>query len=149
MAIWQYTLELIRKEDLDIIGDDIGTEAYNGFDFWQAGAGYTSEYFTPITQLLPQGESWSKNIKLYGNEDSTCIELIVEDSKIVEVVIRLDFRNDYSKLLNEIIEFCTFNSLLLLDEEHNILPLNETSIGYQIKNSPQYSRLQTLSNKAD
>ncbi|XHR97340.1 hypothetical protein ACFJIV_12185 [Mucilaginibacter sp. UC70_90] len=149
MAIWQYTIEMIPKEDLDIIGDNIGTEAYNKFNFWQAGGGYTSEYFTPITKLLPMGESWSKNIKLYGNEDSTCIKLIVENNKIAEVIIRLDFRNDYSKLLSEIVEFCSFNSLLLLDEEQNILPLNETGIGYQIKSSPQYIRLQKLSNKTD
>jgi hypothetical protein len=148
MAIWQYTLELIPKGDLDIIGNDIGTENYNKFVFWKDG-NYDCKYFVPITQLLPEGESWSKHIKLYGSEDSTCIKLIIEDGKIVEVVIRLDFRNDYSKLLSQIIEFCSLNSLVLLDEEHNILPLNETSIVYLIKSSTQYSKLLGLGDGMD
>jgi hypothetical protein len=148
MAIWQYTFELIPKEDLSLLSDNIELESYSKFNFWEGG-GLDFEYFTPITQLLPMGKSWHKDIRIYGNEDSNCIKLVTENNKIVEVIIRIDFRSDYSNLLSTIIEFCKFNSLVLLDERFTVMSLNEINIDYVIKSSSQYIKLKEGYNKKD
>lgn len=150
MAIWQYTFELIPKDDLEIIGlgNYKGEVDYNNIRFWRNGD-YEVGYFDTLTGLLSKGKSWSNDIVLYGNEEKTCIKFLIEDDKISEVVIRIDFREDYSKLLSEIIEFCGLHALLLLDEEHNVLPLNQTSIISLIKNSIQYIHLQNLMKNED
>lgn len=146
MAIWQYTFIVIPKEDLSKLksGSRIDINDYNNFEFWKE-ANYKTSFFRPLTDILPRQISWHKDILLFGSEDSNCVKLIMESDQVVEVEIRLDFRSNYSLLLNNLIEFCLYNSLSLLDEELNEIPLNSITIKNTIENSPQYLKFKELS----
>ena len=138
MAIWQYTIELIPKETLLELGntDSITLDDYENFDFWK-DYDYEIKFFDSLTVELKRGKSWSDEIILYGDSESTCINFFMEADKIVGVDVRIDFRDDYSGVLNSVIEFCNLNGFVILDNL-KILDLNATFIIHHIENSEQF-----------
>lgn len=138
MAIWQYTFEIIPKTILDELGvtDQIKSDLYDRCNFWE-NYGCEIKFFESILFNLNRGKSWSDEIITYGNEESACIKFIMEDNKVANVIVRLDFRNDYSAILNHIINFCYLNSLAIL-EDLRVIPLNSTIIVDRIENSEQF-----------
>lgn len=149
MALWQYTFKLIPKVDLEELGVStcLSDEVYGDFAFWSNG-NYTLRFFEPLTEILESKTSWSKDIKLFGTEESNCIEIFMDNDKISEVTVRVDYQTDYTSLLNRLIEFCSLNSIALLGEENNVLYLNATGITHVILSSPQYKKLNELKNES-
>jgi hypothetical protein len=142
MAIWQYTFKVVPQSDLKELGviTHLLDEDYNNFIFWR-NEHYGVKFFKRLTTILESKPSWSKDIKLYGTEESNCIEIFMDDNVISELTVRIDYRTNYSDLLNQLVEFCTMNSLALIDEDNEVLQLNATSIVYVIQNSSQYKKL--------
>lgn len=91
MAVWQVDFSVIDKNktgnDEDICYWE--KEPVNAYD---------------IT-FLNKCESWSKDIIQYGDLQETCIELLVEDERIVEINVRLDLRSLTKELLMNVIEY--------------------------------------------
>ena len=91
MAIWQVDFSVIDKNkknnDKDICYWE--KEPINAFD---------------IT-FLNKYESWSRDIIQYGDLQKTCIELLVENERIVEINVRLDLRTLTKELLMNVIEY--------------------------------------------
>lgn len=148
MAIWQYRFRLVPNSDLKelsvtahLLDDD-----YDNFAFWRNG-NYKIDFFEGLTSVLKSKASWSKEIKLYGTEDSNCIEIFIDSNTISEVTVRIDYLSNYQELLSRLIEFCLLNSLALIGEDNKVLHLNATSIIYVIQNSPQYHKLTELKDK--
>jgi hypothetical protein len=83
MAIWQYTFEIIPNEILPGSGapGSITAEYYDSCDFWEK---FNSEveFFDSLTAELKPGKSWSDEIVLYGDSESTCIRLFLENDKV-------------------------------------------------------------------
>ncbi len=142
MAIWQYTFKIIPRSDLKELGaiTYLLNEDYNNFNFWRNG-NYTVDFFEQLTSILQSKPSWSKDIKLYGTEESNCIEIFMDDSFLSEVTVRIDYQSNYTNLLNCLLEFCVLNSLALIGENGEVLHLNATSIVLAIQNSSQYKML--------
>lgn len=145
MAIWQYTFRVVPKFDLKELGviTHLLDKDYNNFTFWRNG-NYAPDFFKQLTTILESKPSWSKDIKLYGTEESNCVEIFMDDNFISEVTVRIDYRSNYIDLLNWLIEFCTLNSLALIDEDNEVLQNNATSIVFAIQNSSQYKKLMEL-----
>ena len=91
MAIWQVSFNAIDKDkknnDEDIFYWD--KEPINVYD---------------IT-FLKKCDSWTNDIKQYGDLQETCIELLEENGKIVEVSVRLDLRTLTKDLLIHILDY--------------------------------------------
>lgn len=121
----------------------IDEKYYFETNFW--GNEYKSDYFETLDKILPKRRSWSNDIIYFGQEDSNVLKVIIENNKVVEVILRIDFRTDYLFLLNEILEFCRLRGFILLDENLNIMPFNSSIIIRTIENSPQYNKLKELS----
>jgi hypothetical protein len=149
MALWQYTFRLIPKVDLEELGVStcISNEVLDDFVSWSNG-NYTLAFFKPLTAILESNKIWCENINLFGTEDSNCIEIFMDNGKVVEVTVRLDYQTEYTPLLHQLIEFCSLNSIVLLDEENNVLYLNTTKITQVILSSPQYKKLNNLKSKS-
>lgn len=79
-------------------------------------------FFEEVNSFLPQGKSWHKNLKIYGDLASNCFEILFDDeNRIVSVSFRIDFTSDYKIILNKIIKLCIRKKLLILDECLNII----------------------------
>jgi len=145
MAIWQYTFEVVPMECVSGMESStfVDMDQYNSSDFWK-DRNCKTIWFEPLTQTLSLVSSWSKNLMVYGDEESTCIKLIVEGSEVAEVIVRIDYREEYSEFISTLIDFCVLNSLALLDEEYHVVPLNTVAIKALIENSPQYNKLKQM-----
>lgn len=148
MALWQYhchvvpnvdllseRLKVLKNED-DLFEDDILWNEYLA----------PKSLFNPIDNLLKRSQSWSKNIDLYGHQQHTCIE-VFGVKNIESVSFRIDFTGDYANLLREVIEFCIYKGLAILDDQCSILPMNALSIKLLIESSDQYRKLYRLASK--
>lgn len=146
MALWQYhcylvpnidflseRLKYLKKED-DLLEDDILWNEYQS----------SKSLFNPLNHLLEKSQSWSKDIELYGHQEHNCIEILSQGEKVVSVSFRIDFTNDYTDLLEQIIEFCICKGLAILDDHCNILPMNVLSIKSLIESSDQYRKSHRL-----
>lgn len=133
MAIWQYDLFLIPdKETSNIKLDEEGF-----IDDEKLWSKYSDKIrsIELIKKYLPESESWSDSLRIYGNIDSNCLEIYYNKEKINSISFRIDFRTDYNLILNNIIKFCKINNLSLIDEELKILPLDESEIIKKIAKS--------------
>ncbi|MGE0567640.1 MAG: hypothetical protein AB7O73_06800 [Bacteroidia bacterium] len=144
MAIWQYTFYVLPKEAVtDITPSLVFLKDDDGFDdspYWKYVAVEPS-FFEPVKEFLPLGNSWSKDLILYGDVDSNCLEVFLEESKLVESVsIRIDFRSNYEALLDKLLLFLMKNNMMVLGEDLNPVKLNEYDFNMKIKGSEQYSK---------
>jgi len=133
MAIWQYTFEIIPKEILSELGvsNFISPDDYEKCDFE-----CEMDLVEALVADMMRGESWSEEIIVYGDAESTCIKFFIENEKVTGIIARLDIRYDCSIILNSIVQFCSLRAFAILDED-KILDLNATSIIEHIKESNQ------------
>lgn len=149
MALWQYHCHIVPNVDLlserlkvlkneeDLFEDDILWNEYSA----------PKSLFNPIDNLLKRNQSWSKDIDLYGHQERTCIEVFGARETIESVSVRIDFTGDYAKLLEEVIEFCIYKRLAILNDQYAILPMNVLSIKLLIESSDQHRKLYKLASK--
>ena len=91
MAIWQLCFNAVEKnknlDDKDIcLWTKEPNDVYN-------------------ISFLCKAKSWSSEIIQFGNIDETCIELISEQNKVVEISVRLDLRTLDKKQLYSLIGY--------------------------------------------
>jgi hypothetical protein len=103
------------------------------------------DFFAKIGSFLPINTSWSKQITLYGQQDSNCFEVLCEDQIILSVSFRIDFTSDYEDILRNLIEFFITNDLLILDQDLTTIPLNFESVRSVIETSPKVETYRWLS----
>ncbi len=98
MAIWQYKLFILPKEEVISYFENqrtIGEDDFNEIEWWKYRQ-LTADNFNSLVAQLPQNISWSRDIILFGNTDSNCVELLYENNIAVEVSGRIDLRYDHS-----------------------------------------------------
>ncbi len=143
MALWQYTFYVLPKEGVQELSSDFHFVKDNdGFDdalYW-IGQHLHKSFFNDITNILPKSISWSRNIDLYGNQESNCVEVLFKTNWIVSVSMRIDFTSNYENILRQLIEFFILNGLIIIDEELNLLPNNLLAIKEKINASSQYEK---------
>lgn len=97
MAIWQFSFYIIdRKNNYMIINSE---EAL----LWDI-SDLPKEFFAKLAQILPQKQSWCREIDCYGRGDSTCLELLKVDKNSAEICIRLDLRSLTMEYLTQLIQ---------------------------------------------
>lgn len=149
MAIWQYQLFLLPKEeiksyfknDLFISEDDL-----NEIDWWKYSELKPMD-FSVFSKILPQSKSWSDDITIYGNVDSDCIEVIVENNKIKEVSIRIDLRYSNKQLIADLCKFSEQYSCVFLNIYFKIINPIQELIEDDINQYPVYKSFINKLNK--
>ncbi|MBP3199723.1 MAG: hypothetical protein J6N21_22385 [Butyrivibrio sp.] len=129
MAIWQVDFSVIDKnkryDDEDICY--WVKEPNNAFDI----------------AFLDKCESWSEDIIQYGDLQKTCIELLVENGKIVEINVRLDLRTLTKDLLMNVIDYIIrlnanvyFQNKIVIPSVNNVCNIIINSNAYKYCNNP-------------
>lgn len=129
MAIWQVDFSVIDKnkknDDEDIC-------------YWEREP---NDVFD-IT-FLNKFDSWSKDIIQYGDLQKTCIELLVENERIVEVNVRLDLRTLTKDLLMNVIDYIIrlnaniyYQNKIVIPSIKNICNIIINSNAYKYCNNP-------------
>ena len=101
MAIWQANFSLINPDGMISLENEKSVNSIG-----------------KLCSCFPEKTSWSKNIRQFGEIDSTCIEFlyesIVESNDIYEIHVRLDLRSLTMEELKLICSFALENNLLVL-----------------------------------
>jgi len=149
MAIWQYKFYVIPNSNQNIIKTkQFGKDIDNCFDdsiFWN-GKEISIEFFKKVDEILTMTKSWSKDLIIYGNLETNCLEILCVNNFIKSVSLRIDFSNEYQSILIKLLSFLKLKDLILLDENLEELPLNYLSIKTIINNSQQFKKYHDLSN---
>jgi len=99
------------------------------------------EYFINNFEI---GDSWSRKIKIFGDNDINCIKVFIENGFIASISCRVNFKTDYSRFLNEVIKFCELNDFLVVDNELNTLSLDFEAINENIMNSKAHKKFRNF-----
>ena len=123
MAIWQVSFNVIenskKNNDEDICYWD--KEPINAYD---------------IT-FLKKCDSWTNDIIQYGDLQKTCIELLIENGKTVEVSVRLDLRTLTKELLINIVDYVIGLNANVYYQNEIVIPSVKNIINI-IRNSDAY-----------
>ena len=129
MATWQISFNVIEKNKKNVDED---------ICYWNKEPVNATDVI-----FLEKIESWSNDIIQYGNLDSTCIELLLEDRRIVEVSIRLDMRTIDKALLTAVINYIKnmdaeiyYNGEIIPPSLENFRNIMRTSHAYKYCSDP-------------
>ena len=124
MAIWQCDFQLVPSG----MAENLELE-----DCW-AKYSINKNSLKKLGEVLPDTKSWSEDIIQYGRNDDTCVQLFCEKSIVVEIRIRISFRDIDTEKIKAICDFAKHNDGMLYFNKKIILPeMNE--IINVIKNS--------------
>ncbi|MCB0390134.1 MAG: hypothetical protein KDD58_02530 [Bdellovibrionales bacterium] len=142
MAVWQYSLFLISKNELlnkqGKLPDSLTEDERENLIGWEA-----STKLTMIEKILSKHfkkkKSWSNNIEQWGEEDSHCVEVICENDRFSEVSVRLDLRNLNGDNLRLIVDLAETLDAIGLNIDGIIFEVSLNNLKSEIKISDAFS----------
>ncbi|RCR65968.1 hypothetical protein [Larkinella punicea] len=140
MAIWQYQLFVVPEEETNsYFGDNlfINNNALNEINWWKYRQ-LSIDNFNNFKSFLPLKQSWSSDIILFGDESSNCIELLIDNNRIIEISIRIDVRNDYKEFVYALCDFAQTYGCVLLNDTLKVLSSTVKLIEHDIMIHPLY-----------
>lgn len=145
MALWQSTYFVVPKSGNYTLFEGINLESFMEEGFFDDELLWSNIDFDPnnfeiLKDVLKKGESWSKNITLFGREDDNCFEVLTAGNIIKSVSFRINFTSDYKEILQGITDFCTKYNLMVVDENLNVFEPDFFKIVENIKNSKTYKK---------
>lgn len=138
MAIWQYQIFIVPNEEINSYFPEeinISYDDLNEINWWKYRQ-LTINKFDSIRALLPERKSWTDEIILFGDDNSDCVTISLEDTKIFEISARLDLRTDYRQFARILCEFAQENDCIFLTDDLRILIPDFQLVKNDIENYP-------------
>lgn len=66
--------------------------------------------------VLGKSPAWSTEVDIWGDESSTCLKMIQEDGRVVEIIFRVDLRNVQEADLVRLLDGFRQAHVILIDE---------------------------------
>lgn len=88
---------------------------------------------------MKPNKSWSDDIKAFGHNEETCIELFYENNILDDVSVRLDLRNLTTEILEAIVNFINSNDAFILTTDGVIVKPIVKDLIEEIRKSEAYS----------
>ncbi|XXY54983.1 hypothetical protein WME91_28010 [Sorangium sp. So ce269] len=118
MAIWQCSFLLVPSTGL---GRDAGVllERIERGDLW-AHAQPDEAIERAASDVLGRSPSWSPEVDIWGHDDATCLTMIREGGRVVEVLLRVDLRSVQRAELVRLLDGLRRARVLLIDEARQL-----------------------------
>lgn len=146
MSIYQNTYFIIPKESEYTLFEGLNLRSFfeDGFFddhlLWENNKlNYKDIEEYLFNKELSLGESWSKDLKIFGDNDVNCIKFLIEKEKITSTSFRINFTTNYDCFLMKTIEFCNRFNLFIVDNDLNILEYDFDKIEDNLLNSKAFS----------
>ncbi len=150
MSVYQNEYFIVPKKGEYLLFEGLNLKSFLEDDFFEEDLFWAGQNIE-LTRLDPyllknfgEDESWSEDLKIYGNNDGNCIKVIVEDGAIVSITFRVNFTTDYSKFIIDVIGFCKENEFLVVDSELDVLPLDYQAILNNILSSNAFKNYEAF-----
>ena len=141
MAIYQFTIELIPEswsiEHYYNPSVLYKNQLYDLSTVWQ-GINLSSNLNNILSEVLPRGDAWHSNLKIWGDAEHNDIQLWMDNSKekIEAITVRLDLISDFENMLKKIVILAKrLNCTIFLPEFRKIVPPNYILLKQIIQNS--------------
>lgn len=126
MAIWQFTVDLIPRTWVELEGADpeflCGDEGFHDTSATWRMNQPSIDLIGLISQVLPPTESWSDEIKIWGDQTRNDIQVSYVGSIIESVSARIDTRDDTSRICSGIVELArALDCVLFLPSARTII----------------------------
>jgi len=121
MATWQFDFSFIPTHNLSTKIEMDENDFVDYSSFWLLRQP-PENYKELIKKILLQTESWDENILIFGKEDETRIDVVLENKNVVDISVRIDLRTINPKMLSEIVDLAKlFNCSLYLAESKKMI----------------------------
>lgn len=139
----QYEFYLVERqsfEDLSAAKEFVEGKYFNAEPFWIYSYKHKN-LFSEVEKILERNKSWDQQRDLYGDQDSSCLEVLFDKEESIEsVVLKIDFGISYVGILIEILWLFRKNDLVIIDENLHELPLDFKIIDRVIQSSKRWEK---------
>lgn len=139
----QYEFHVIERqsfEDLAVANQFIEEKYFNAEPFWIYSYKHKS-LFSEVDKILKKRRSWDQQRDLYGDQESSCLEVCFDDDNYIESVkLRIDFGVSYVEVLFELLWLFRTKDLVIIDENLRWQPLNFEIIHRVIQSSKRWEK---------
>lgn len=148
MALWQYKFRIIPSPSRMFGSEDnsdkpLGERSVDEETLWNQ-ARISVDVFDSIKTVLPKADSWNDTHLIYGDLETTCLELGNKNGVIEYASVRVDFRTDFMEVLKALIPVLESNELTLLDENFDLVPLDTAHIRDIVLSAPKVTKYKLL-----
>lgn len=140
MAIWQFVVGLIPQAWTEQKGNGpemlFDGEGYNDMaTAWKQNQP-SANLIDLITQVLPPAESWSDEIRIWGDQARTDIQVSYQGNTVESVMVRFDTRDDTLHMCSKIVELASkLGCCFFLPAARSIIIADVTALSYAVLNS--------------
>lgn len=140
MAIWQFTVGLIPRAWSEVEANSpemlYDGEGYNDTSIaWkknQPGA----NLIALISQVLPPTESWTDEMRIWGDQAISDIQVSYDGNTVESVMARIDTRGDTLPMCSKIVELAhALDCCFFLPAARSIIMADVTALGFAVHNS--------------
>lgn len=122
MALWQWDVWIVPRKEVirihSVMPEYMDQDWFESEDWWRLVS--ESELATFFNSVLPDYSTpWAKNTRSWGSDNGDRIELMVENGKITDVLIRVDLRNLNLDFLNSLVSFSKLHNFVFYSLESN------------------------------
>jgi hypothetical protein len=137
MAIWQYNLFMVPREELESYFDcrvlEITEVDFDNIKWWQK-FNQKDELISYLSSIFPVIESWDSESTQLGILDSNCFFISAD-----ELSVRIDLRSDYLIFAERVIEFAKKYDLVFLNLTFKVIYPEPILLEENIKESKAYN----------
>ncbi|WP_437286881.1 hypothetical protein [Sorangium sp. So ce406] len=114
MAIWQCSFLIVPSTERGRDSRSLSQRIERGTFWSDSQPGEDIE--RAALDILGKGASWSSDVDVWGDEDSTCLLMVRDGNRIVEVLLRVDLRSIQKQDLARLLDGFQRARVLLVDE---------------------------------
>jgi hypothetical protein len=128
MAAWQFVLVLVPKTWLSVSGNRVDAlfseEGWDTNEAWRAHQPQI-DFEALFSSLLPAAESWSAEIKIWGDLEHTDVQVSYANGLVESIQIRIDVRENPVPLRTKVFEIAnTLDCVLVVLQEKAVIEPN-------------------------
>jgi len=140
MAAWQYVLYLIPAEWCRVPGNgpELLVDGSGGVDLEAAWREHqpNARFVSLISKVLPASTSWHADLKIWGDDERTDIQVWYEGVQVESVMARIDTRTDTTGISANVVELAlALDCWFYFPADRLILPPDVSILGKAIAGS--------------
>lgn len=140
MAIWQFTVGLVPRTWAEAAGSHPAM-LYDADGYLDMSIAWRNEQLhvdidDVLSRVWPRAASWSDEIRIWGDETTSDVQVCYAGTAVESVQVRIDARNSTSELCSKIVRLArAMDCHLFLPGERSIIGADEAALSNAIYRS--------------
>jgi hypothetical protein len=141
MAVWQFGIYFIANAVAQThrisTGMTVSASERELITEW-GNLSLPAEGLRQLRLLLPAGHSWSNDLEVLGDLESTCLTFHKENHSVISIYARFDLRIFSIEVVNAVMKFASAMDCLLLTDDNKVISPSISDLKAEIKDSSAY-----------